>query len=40
MSPEALVGVSWFAKLAESEVFGWCWILNNTTLGVGVGFLV
>jgi len=27
MSPAPLVGVSWFA---ESEVFGWCQIFNNT----------
>jgi len=30
MSPAALVGISWIAELAESEVFGWCLTLNNT----------
>jgi len=31
MSPAALAGASWFAKSAESQVFGWCRILNSNT---------
>jgi len=38
MSPAALVGVSWIAGLAESDVLGGVGFL--TTLGVGIGFLV